>query len=621
MERVHELGSRGGHDVTTRLLLTTAAGALALGCGALPAAAQTQATPAAPAGQHAPGDVSAPAPELPAAPTDNAMANLVRLLAERGVITKEAGAALISQANAEAAQARVQQAAAGAGGDLPPPAPGSIRVPYVPPAVRDQIKQELRAEVLAQAREQGWAAPEKAAAGWTRNLQIYGDARIRSRNVFLDETNSNQIFNFNAINAQGPTDVLNTPAIPYVNTREDQYNNLQFRLRLGIDAQITPYLKAGVLLMTGDDNNPAASNFSLGGGFGKRQIWVQRAYLQAMPTDWSALTFGRFDNPFVSTPIVFDDDLQFDGIAGEVRLGDMIDQDVTFNVRGGAFPLDYGDANRISTQPNKQRFPQKYLFSAQVEAGADFGGGASVTLAAAYHHYANLQGRLSEPCLIYAGATECSTDDLRPFFLRQGNTLSPLRQIALDPNFVATPGQPIQPQPQFFGLTYNYQLLDLNALVTVPVGEGMRAQFGGDWVKNLGFKRSDACRNGLLGQPFNNGGSDGDGNICSATNPTSFIGGDTAYTIYGTFGSRTIRDWGDFNLQAGYRYIESDATLDAFTDDLFHNGGTNAKGYYLTGTLGVTRGLTLAGRWLSSNEISGEHYGVDLLLVDLMASF
>ncbi len=56
-------------------------------------------------------------------------------------------------------------------------------------------------------------------------------------------------------------------------------------------------------------------------------------------------------------------------------------------------------------------------------------------------------------------------------------------------------------------------------------------------------------------------------------------------------------------------------------DDLFHNGGTNAKGYYLTGTLRVTRGLTLAGRWLSSNEISGEHYGVDLLLVDLMASF
>jgi hypothetical protein len=607
-----------GHDVTTRLLLTTAAGAIALGCGALPAAAQTQATPAAAAGQRTPGDVSAPAPELPSTPTDNAMSNLVRLLAERGVITKEAGAALIQQAQSEAAQAKVQQAASGAGGDLPAPAAGSIRVPYVPPAVRDQIKQELRTEVMAQAREEGWAAPEKAAAGWTRNLQIYGDARIRSRNVFFDETNSNQIFNFNAINANGPTDVLNTPALPYVNTRQDQYNNLQFRLRLGLDAQITPYLKAGVLLMTGDDNNPAASNFSLGAGFGKRQIWVQRAYIQAMPTSWSSATFGRFDNPFVSTPIVFDEDLQFDGVYGEVRLGDMIDPDIRLNLRGGAFPLDYGDADRISTQQNKQAFPQKYLFSGQIEAGADLGNGVSVTLAAAYHHYANLQGRLSDPCLIYAGATQCSTDDLRPFFLRQGNTLSPLRQIALDPNL---PAGEIQPQPQFFGLTFNYHLLDFNALVNVPMGDHRRVQFGGDYVKNIGYKRSDACRYGLLGQPFNNGGNNGDGNVCSTTNPTSLQTGNTAWTVYGAVGAPAIRDWGDWNLQAGYRYIESDATLDAFTDDLFHNGGTNAKGYFLTASLGVTRNLSFATRWLSSNEIKGEHYGVDLLLVDLMAAF
>ena len=288
------------------------------------------------------------------------------------------------------------------------------------------------------------------------------------------------------------------------------------------------------------------------------------------------------------------------------------------HLTGGAFPLDFGDSNYVSTSPDKTKFPRKYLFSGQVEAGADFGGGVTVRAAAAYHYFQNLQGELSDPCLIYAGATECSTDGRRPFFLRQGNTLSPLRQIAVDPNLPA--GQ-IQPQPQFFGLTFNYQLLDLNAVATVPISEHAEAVLGGDYVRNLGFKRGDICRNGLLGQPFNNGGSDGDGNICSATNPTSFVGGDTAYTIYGQVGFPAPRRWGEWRVQAGYRYIESDATLDSFTDDNFHNGGTNAKGYYLGGTLGLYDGLTIGGRWLSANEISGEPYAVDILQIDLNAAF
>ena len=372
------------------------------------------------------------------------------------------------------------------------------------------------------------------------------------------------------------------------------------------------------MLMTGDDPNPVASNVSLGAGFAKRQLFVQRAYVKVQPKDWASVTLGRFDNPFLSTPIVFDEDLEFDGVAADLELGALIDPDVTLALRGGAFPLDFGDSNYVSTSPDKTKFPRKYLFSGQVEAGADFGGGVTLRAAAAYHYFQNLQGELSDPCLIYAGATECSTDGRRPFFLRQGNTLSPLRQIAVDPNLPA--GQ-LQPQPQFFGLTFDYQLLDLNAVATVPISEHTQAVLGGDYVRNLGFKRRDICRNGLLGQPFNNGGSDGDGNICSPTSPTSFVGGDTAYTIYGQIGFPTPRRWGEWRIQAGYRYIESDATLDSFTDDNFHNGGTNAKGYYLGGTLGLYDGLTIGGRWLSANEISGEPYAVDILQIDLNAAF
>lgn len=613
--------------MTTRLLLTTAASAIALALGASPAAAQTQATPAVAAEQRTTGPVAAPAPELPAQPSDNAMSNLVRLLAERGVITKEAGAALIQQAQTEASQARIAQSQAQGTGDLPPPAPGTIRVPYVPATVRNQIKDELRAEVLQQAKSEGWAAPEQAASEWTRSLRIYGDVRVRSQSTFLPNTNSNQIFDFAEINANGPFDVLRTPAIPFLNTRIDRENDLRLRARLGIDARISPHVSAGLMIVTGDDAFPNAANTLLGQGFAKRQIWLQRGYLSVQPTDWLTFTGGRFDNPFWTTPIVFDEDVAFDGLFAQANVGQFIGDGIKLALRGGAFPLDFGDFDNLSTQQNKTEFPRKYMFSGQVEAGAALGGGVETRVAVAYHHFDNLRGELSEPCLLYLGQVQCSTDNLRPFFLRQGNSLSPLRQIAVDPSL---PPNTIQAQPQFFGLTFNYRLLDLSASVSAPVGDKARAILAANFVKNLDFKRGDVCRNGVLGQPFNNGQEadytgdgqpDSQGSVCATTNPSRFVGGDIAYTVYGTVGYAQPRRWGEWNVYGGYRYIESDASLDSFTDDNFHLGGTNAKGYYVGATMGVYEGLSLGGRWFSTSEVSGERYDVDILQIDLLASF
>lgn len=604
-------------NVTQRLLLSTAIAA-ALTIAAAPAAAQTQATPVIAGEQLTPEPAAAPAPTLPSAATDNAMTNLVRILAERGVITREAGAALIAQAHAEAQQARTAQAQAQSGGDgLPPPPPGAIRVPYVPASVRQQIRDELRAEVLAQARREGWAAPSQAAAEWTRAITIYGDVRVRSQSTMFADTNSNTIFDFARINQIGPVDVLNTVAIPYLNTRVDRPNELRLRARLAIDAKVSDELTAGVMIATGDDPSPISPNVILGGGFAKRSIWLQRGYIRYQPTDWATLTAGRFDNPFLSTEIVFDQDLSFDGFAGQVAFGGIESDGVMVAARGGVFPLDFGDPNYPSTVQDKVRFAQKYLFSGQLEAGFALGGGADLRVAAAYHHFENLRGELSSPCLTYAGALECSTDGTRPFFQRQGNTLSPLRQIVVDPNL---PPNTIQPQPQFFGLTFNYHLLDVSAVASIPVGE-TRAVFGGNYVRNLGYKARDLCRNGLLGQPFNNGGPDGDGNICSATSPTSFIGGPEGWTAYATIGQPVPRRWGQWNAFVAYRYIESDAALDSFVDDNFHNGGTNAKGYIVGASLGLSRNLWIAGRWLSANEVAGDPFAVDMLQIDLNAAF
>jgi hypothetical protein len=86
-----------------------------------------------------------------AAPSPNATINLIRLMVKKGLITQADADGLIAEANAEAAQAQKAQApsalAANDGAQ-----PGDVRVPYVPQSVRNEIREQVKQEVIAQAR-------------------------------------------------------------------------------------------------------------------------------------------------------------------------------------------------------------------------------------------------------------------------------------------------------------------------------------------------------------------------------------------------------------------------------------------------------------------------------------
>lgn len=565
--------------------------------------------------QNAPA--SAPAPS---ALSDSAMGNLVRLLVKQHLITEDQGKALVTQAEEEALQARAaatsaQQAAAG---QLPPPPEGAVRVPYVPETVRAQIKDELRGEVMAQARTEGWAAPSFASAEWTRNIRLYGDIRVRTQSDLYSKSNSNLIFDFARINAEGPTDVLNDP-LPILNATKDRWSQMRLRARIGIDARVNEHLQAGLQLATGGGNSPISTNASLGGGFAKRDIWLQEAWFR-LASGPVTMTAGRFPNPFVHTELLFDQDLAFDGIASSVDISRLIGTNrFGLSLRGGAFPLDFGDPDFPSTESTKRNAAQKYLFSAQLALDVPVRDDLNIGIAAAYHNFVNVQGDLSQPCAIYLGVAECSTDNLRPFFMQKGNTLSPLRQIAADPSLPA--GQ-VQPQPQFFGLTLDYDVLDVNASVTYKLNKDIQVGLFGNYVRNLAFKSSDLCRNGLNGQPFNNGEVvSGNPDICAAANPARFVGGKQGYLGKLVVGHREVRRLGQWNAEIGYRYLQSDAVLDSFTDSDFHLGGTNAKGYFVGANVGLYDGMTLGGRWLSASKVSGEPFSIDVLQIDLQVAF
>jgi hypothetical protein len=567
------------------------------------------------------------------APSSNAMVNLIRLLEAQGTISRDKGDELIAEAEREAAQARATMAAAlevqqgnsqlvaaqGGMGNLAPPAPGTIRVPYIPETVREQIRDEIKADVLKQAAAQGWASPGKAAPDWVRNFRFYGDLRIRSQTQLYNRFNSDQVPNFQAIAASGPLDLINAQ-IPLLNTTANKYNLTRMRFRLGADITVNSKVKVGIEMASGNDASPVSATTTLAGGFFKRNLYLNKAYVMARATDHVTVVAGRMDNPFLSTDVLFDPDLKFDGFAAEAKMPMDFLGLQAIKLRGGVFPLDFGGQNFPDTASSKTTSPQKWLFSGQIESDFSLPHDSQLKLAAAYHAFTNVQGRPSAPCALYLGVTQCSTDQTAPFFLQKGNTLSFIRRIVLDPTL---PSSTVQAQPQLVGLTMPFRVLDLMASFKMPVGKDREFSLVGDYVRNLAFKPSYVCRYGLAGQPINNGGSGGSGNICDTTvaNRTPYVGGKQGFQILASFGHPNPRGWGEWKALAGYKYLGSDAVLDSFNDDDFHLGGTNAKGFFLGGTLGLRQGVTLGTRWLSANEVSGEPLAIDVLQIDLGVSF
>jgi hypothetical protein len=55
----------------------------------------------------------------------------------------------------------------------------------------------------------------------------------------------------------------------------------------------------------------------------------------------------------------------------------------------------------------------------------------------------------------------------------------------------------------------------------------------------------------------------------------------------------------------GYRWLQRDATVDAFTDQDFHLGGTDAEGYYLGGKFAFEKNSYVDLRWFSAKQIDG----------------
>ncbi|HXH45182.1 MAG TPA: putative porin [Bradyrhizobium sp.] len=597
-------------ELRTRELATTAL--LLVACAA-PAAAQDDSLPQG----------KRPTVSRDAAPSSNATVNLINLLVKQGTLSEEQAAALIKQADDEAYVVRqatrdaaakadsAEKKATGAADAVSPP--GTKRVTYVPEIVRKQLREEIRAEVMDRAHKEGWASPGLYPE-WAQRIKFYGDIRTRYEGDFFPPGNG-ILQNFSATNTGSPfnEDILTNPFYaPTFNTTQDR-NRFRFRARLGADVNLFDGFSAGLRIATGENSSPVSTNQTFGangGNFSKYALWLDRAFLKYQPTQEFVGSVGRFDNPFWSpTDLVWHRDLGFDGIALQAK--QEISEGLTPFFVGGAFPVFNTDLNAgLNTAtiegPVKLASRDKWLFGAQGGFAARIEPETNLTIAFAYFDFTNVKGRLSSECFVITASDVCDTDLLRPSFAQKGNTYMRLRNVPLITTpFTTTPFQ-------YYGLASDFRPVVASAQLDLAHFNPINIVLDAEYVWNTAFDRNAVAAVAVWP---NNFASTPDGS------PGPYNGGNQGWLARMTVGNKQIRHLWDWNAHVGYKYLESDAMVDAFVDSDFGLGGTNLKGYFIGGNVGLGENIWASVRWMSANNIAGLPYAVDIVQLDLNARF
>ncbi len=211
--------------------------------------------------------------------------------------------------------------------------------------------------------------------------------------------------------------------------------------------------------------------------------------------------------------------------------------------------------------------PSKWLYGYQ--AGFEFKPAnlADMRLAAAYYDYLHIEGI---PNAIFSTQYSATAAPFR----QTGNTVFDINGALNTQNGT---------QNYLWGLASQFRELNLSMQLDLNFVGATHVIVDGDYVRNLAFNQAEILeRTGYLVKP-------------------QVAGWQTRLTV----GDPTLHDQYSWQAFAGYRYVERDATLDAFTDSDFHLGGTDAQGYFIGARFAFATDTALSFRWMDAKQIDG----------------
>jgi hypothetical protein len=518
--------------------------------------------------------------------------NLLQALVQRGVITRQQAEDMVKnaqdKANADLAAQRAKEE------QQKKEEQGAIPVPYVPQIIQEKIAKDVAAQVkpavttdvIQEAKKEGWGVPG-ALPDWMRKVRVSGDLTLRFQDDLYGRGNDAgcpagtpygncTVLDFNAINAAGGISQAGVNAFLNINQDRERFRG---RARLGVDVDLSDSFDAEIRLATGSLTVPSSETQTFGSEFGRYTAGFDRVYIRWQGKTSKGFPYlsaigGKFADPFFApTELVYADILDFDGVAltGRVGFGDgSPDQSHVFLTVGG-FPIQ--EIQLVSKN-------DKWMVGGQLGAALRFGDGQQLTLAGAYYDFVHMQGIPND----YGSTLNNYTI---PLHVTHGNDMCN----------IANPADQTQ-SAYLFALCSQFRIADVSAGYVLPIGR-YTLSMDAEAARNLGFKRADIAN--LFGydiQPRVDG----------------YVG-DLA------FGDPSVFEAWHWRGLLGYRYVQRDAVLDAITDPDFHEGGTDAQGYFLRADLGLANNVWTRFRYLSGREIDGPRYRVDVIQLDLNARF
>lgn len=518
---------------------------------------------------------------------------LIEALVSQGLLTRDRADALLRQAAVPAATPTADPNASQGWGI--PPAAGSAsprpvqRVPYLSETVRAELREAIKLDVLEQARAEGWADSRQIPA-WSRAIRLSGDLRLRAQSDRYDPGN------LPADEYQLQSLLGSTPAWSpdLTNTTQDRHR-LTLRARLAADIKISDDTSAGLRLSTGTTSGPSSSSQTLGNGFNKLNVTLDRAWLRWEPRfDWR-LTGGRMAVPFFGTDLLWPDDLSLDGVAASGE----------YTVASGAYLYAHAGAFALEEQALSPQ--DKWLYGLQLGADWSVSDALQLRLGLGVYDFRRAEG-VREALPRPGGAAASTTAYLMreyPRSLRQkGNTLINLN----DPTSTAAPT---------WGLASKFRPVNLSMAVAYKPTPQHQAIVALDWVKNTAFDLADIERRA------------GDTRVRDIAERT------TGLQLRLQFGSAELGERGEWQGFAALRKFDRDAWLDGLTDTTWHGGGTGYQGWSLGGRYAFDRRTHLGLRWTSTRNIddkvvsatfplgtlSGAPLKLDVLQLDLNTRF
>jgi hypothetical protein len=518
--------------------------------------------------------------------------NLLQALVQRGVITQQQAEQMVKQAqdkaNTDLAVERAKEKAQREQEEKE----GAIAVPYVPKIVQQQIEQQVAAQVqpavtaqvIQTAKQQGWGVPA-GLPDWVRDVRLTGDLTLRGQDNLYGSGNSAAcpagipygnctILNYAAINAAGGIDQAGDNA--FLNINQDNAA-MEGRARLGVDVSLDSNWDAGIRIATGA-LNPNSETQTFGDEFGRYTVGFDQIYIRwrgmtARNFNYVSVIGGKFDNPFYEpTTLVYSKYVAFDGVAvnGKLGIGDGSPQQSYLFMNLGGFPI--------------QEVPlvfqnSKWMVGGQAGGSLHFGAGQQLTLAGAYYNFDHVQGRPNSFDSVLDNYSE-------PIYATYGNSYCDIANL------------PQSADVYTFALCSQFRIAEVAAGYVLPIDQ-YALTLNAEGVRNVGFDAKEIFDR--FGEEL----------------PTRRNG----YQAEFGFGNPDVFERWDWRGTLGYRYVAGDAVLDALTDSDFHEGGTNAQGYFMRADFGLAHNVWTRFSYYAADQIDGPHYQVDVLQLDLNARF